>query len=239
MVFLREPSEARIRDFLAAQQGLAFSYPEVGASRTGAPRGYPVNHLRSPIGSGTDTFARAVEAIRQWKMYALPWTRLYWPDTSIIVSATVGVLACHFGFWSLNESRIIYVVEDDGVIQRYGFAFGTVPGHAEAGEERFTVEWHRQDDSVWYELFAFARACHLLAKAGSPLMRLVQKRFAVDSQRAMREATNGEGIWHIWCLPRAGSRHTYARRGRPHARLSQHDRRKAQRSDKMALYVSR
>jgi len=72
MFFLREPSEARTRDFLATQQALPFSYPEAGASRTGAPRGYPINHLRSQIGSGTDTFAWAVEAIRQWKMYALP-----------------------------------------------------------------------------------------------------------------------------------------------------------------------
>ncbi len=78
------------------------------------------------------------------------------------------------------------MIEDVGAIGRYGFAFGTLPGHSERGEERFTVEWHRSDDSVWYEVFAIAGPHHLLAKVGYPVMRLIQKRFAVDSERVMR-----------------------------------------------------
>ncbi len=125
-------------------------------------------------------------------MYDLSWTRLCWPDTPIAAGSTVAVLAHHFGFWSLNASRIIYLIEEDGAVQRYGFAFGTLPGHMEQGEERFMVEWHHHDDSVWYEVFAFARAKHLLAKAGYPLTRLIQKRFALDSQRSMCAAANDE-----------------------------------------------
>ena len=189
---LREPSEGRIRDFLAAQRALPFSYPEVGTSRTGAPPGYPINHHRGKLGTGAGAYARAVDAIRHWKMYDLSWTRLYWPDTPIAAGETVAVLAHHFGFWSLNASRIIYTVEEDGAVRRYGFAFGTLPGHAEQGEERFTVEWHRQDDSVWYELFAFARPHYLLAKLGYPLVRLIQKRFAADSHRRLHAAANAE-----------------------------------------------
>ena len=163
MFLLRKPSDAQIHHFLAAQRVLPFSYTEVGASRVGAPPGYPINHYRGPLGLEADTFARAVDAIRRWKMYDLSWTRLCWPDTPIVEGATVVVLARHFGFWSLNASRIIYLIEEDEEIQRYGFAFGTLPGHSERGEERFTVEWHHHDDSVWYELFAFAAPKHLLA----------------------------------------------------------------------------
>jgi len=191
MFLLREPADENIRKFLAAQQVLAFSYPEVGASRQAAPGGYPINHYRAKLGDGVETYGRARDALRQWKMYDLPWTRLYWPDTPISVGATVAVLARHGGLKSLNASRIIYVIDEAGAVQRYGFAFGTLPGHMEQGEERFTVEWHVDDDSVWYELFAFARPHGLLAKLGYPIVRLIQKRFARDSYRAMLRAVNG------------------------------------------------
>jgi uncharacterized protein (UPF0548 family) len=43
--------------------------------------------------------------------------------------------------WSLNPCRVVYVLEETGgEVERYGFAFGTLPGHSEEGEERFTVE---------------------------------------------------------------------------------------------------
>jgi uncharacterized protein (UPF0548 family) len=101
----------------------------------------------------------------------------------------VGVFGRHFGVWSLNACRIVYVIEKEALLlKRYGFAFGTLPGHVERGEERFTVEWHRADDSVWYEVFAFARPVHPLAKVGLPFVRLIQRRFAAASLRAMAAA---------------------------------------------------
>jgi uncharacterized protein (UPF0548 family) len=194
LFLFRKPSDTEIRTFLATQERLPFSYPEVGASRGGAPPGYPINHHRGRLGAGLETYTRAIDAIRGWNMYDLPWTRLCWPDAPIRVGETVVVLARHAGFWSLNPSRIIYLIDEEGPIRRYGFAFGTLPGHAERGEERFTVEWRRTDDSVWYEVFAFAGPHHLLAKVGYPVMRLIQKRFAAHSAQAMRRAVAGEQL---------------------------------------------
>jgi uncharacterized protein (UPF0548 family) len=51
--------------------------------------------------------------------------------------------------------------------------------------------WHRTDDSVWYEVFAFVRPAHPLAKVGRPFVRLVQRRFTVDSLCSMAEAVEG------------------------------------------------
>ena len=103
----------------------------------------------------------------------------------------MGVLDRHFGLWSLNACRIVYVIEEEAsLLKRYGFAFGTLPGHVERGEECFTVEWHRADDSVSYEVFAFARPVHPLAKVGLPFVRLIQRRFAAASLWAMAEAVN-------------------------------------------------
>ena len=61
------------------------------------------------------------------------------------------------------------------------------------GSLLITSEWHRTDDSVWFEVFAFARPAHPLAKVGRPLGRPVQRRFAADSLLSMAAAVEGIG----------------------------------------------
>lgn len=75
--------------------------------------------------------------------------------------------------------------------RRYGFACGTLSEHAEAGEERFLVEW-LEDGSVWYDLLAFSRPRHALARIAYPFGRMLQARFRRDSGRAMQQASMGE-----------------------------------------------
>jgi len=100
-------------------------------------------------------------------MYETGWTKLCWPEAPITEGTVVGILSRHFGLWSLNACRIAYVIEEEGpLLQRYGFALGTLPAHVERGEERFTVEWHRADDSVFYEVFSFAPPAPPPAKTG-------------------------------------------------------------------------
>ena len=82
-------------------------------------------------------------------------------------------------------------MDEEGPIVRFGFAYGTLPDHAEKGEERFSVEWHHEDNSVWYDILAFSRPNHPLARLGLPLTRRLQRRFARDSKRAMVAAAGG------------------------------------------------
>jgi uncharacterized protein (UPF0548 family) len=88
----------------------------------------------------------------------------------------------------LNACRIVYLIDERGETYRYGFAYGTLPAHAERGEERFTVEYHKAGGKVWYDLYAFSKPRHALARAGYPISRLLQKRFAKESKEAMVEA---------------------------------------------------
>ncbi len=192
MFSLFEPSDAQIKNFLAAQKDLPFSYEEVGASKEKIPSGYPINHRRVQLGAGAETFARAKKAVQSWTMYRLDWTRLYPADAPIAEDETVCVVVNHGFCWSLNPCRIVYVLEENGAVERYGFAFGTLPGHSEEGEERFTVERHHADDSVWFELLSFARPHHILARVGFPFVRLFQHKFAEDAGRAMLEAASDE-----------------------------------------------
>jgi len=190
---LSEPSTQRISRFLDAQRDAHFSYDEVGASRGDAkvPTGYAVDHNRVRLGEGRETFDRAVAALYAWKMSDLGWARVVPEGAQVEVGTTVAVLAKHYGFHSLNPCRISYTIEQDGGdLVRRGFAYGTLPDHGEKGEERFTIEWHHEDDSVFYDLYAFSRPNQLLAKLGYPLARHLQHRFARDSLQAMVRATN-------------------------------------------------
>jgi uncharacterized protein (UPF0548 family) len=187
VLLLTKPTRDRICALIESQRGQPFSYPEQGATRECAPPGYNVDHNRVQLGQGAAVFARAVEALRRWKMFDAGWIDLCWPNAPICVGSTVAVMARHYGFWSLNACRVVYVVDDGGAHSRYGFAYGTLPEHAETGEERFTVELRPEDETVWYDIYAFSRPKGL-ARADYPLSRRLQKRFARDSKQAMRRA---------------------------------------------------
>lgn len=172
------------------QRGAPFSYAEVGASREapGKVPGYAVDHNRVKLGDGEDVFGRATEALYAWKMFDLGWVRLLPRGAPVEVGTTVAVLARHHGFRSLNFSRVVYEVSgENGGVRRLGFAYGTLPEHAESGEERFVVEWH-PDGPVFYDLYAFSRPNHPLSRLGHPLARGLQRRFARDSLGAMVRA---------------------------------------------------
>lgn len=189
MFLLTKPNDEAVQKFLDARQNDRFSYSEIGASRNNnAPAGYTVDHNRIQIGNNFEDFTKAVEAVKNWKMFALPWVELCWSNTPIKVGETVAALINHFGFWSLNASRIVYVIEEKGEIEKYGFAYGTLTAHAEQGEERFSVEFHQASGEVWYDLYAFSKPKHILATIGYPISRMLQKQFAVESKRSMLRA---------------------------------------------------
>lgn len=196
MFLPREPSGAKVAAFIRSQEDKPFSYKEVGVSRERPSKidGYVVDHNRAWLGAGEEVFVRAAEALRAWQMFDVGWVRIRHPGTPIETGNTVAVLGNHYGFWSLNACRIVYLVEDAAMVRSFGFAYGTLPEHAERGEERFAVEW-APDDSVWYDLYAFSKPNSVLARVGKPFARGLQRRFAEDSmremQRAVQQATGG------------------------------------------------
>jgi uncharacterized protein (UPF0548 family) len=185
MFLLKKPSSDEVDRFIASQRDQPFSYPDVGATLVSAPSCYAVDHNRVAVGRGQEAFKRAVEAVRCWKMFALDWIDLCPPNAPIERGTTVAVVARHLGFFSLNACRIVSVLDE---ARRFGFTYGTLPEHAERGEERFTVECDIENDTVWYDILAFSRPNHFLAKAGYPITRRLQRKFAEDSKRAMIEA---------------------------------------------------
>ena len=177
-----------IRAFLATRPGSTSPTRRSGQRPRRPPPGYVVDHTRIKLGEGEKVFAAAKAALERWQQFRLGWLEASPEDTPIKEGQVVAILARSIGLWWLNACRIVVVVDEDGPVKRFGFAYGTLPDHAGSGEERFLVEWDREDDSVWYDILAFSRPRHFLARLGYPWVRRVQKRFGRESAAAMRRA---------------------------------------------------
>lgn len=184
---LRRPSILDVRATLDVCADAPFTYREVGATATTPPSGYAVDRYGVDLGRGRPTFERGRQAIERFAMYPPAWTSIVRRDNGPLTPDLVfASVVRHLGFWSINPGRLIYVLDGDNCA---GFGFGTLPGHAERGEERFEVGWNRDSDLVRFNVVAFSRPAALLVRIGAPIARALQRRFAVDACRAMREAT--------------------------------------------------
>ena len=77
--------------------------------------------------------------------------------------------------------RVIYVVDEP---RRRGFAYGTLPGHPEDGEEAWMIE-HRDDDSVWITIRAFSRPANGWWWLVNPVLRVFQEYYTRRYLRAL------------------------------------------------------
>jgi uncharacterized protein (UPF0548 family) len=68
--------------------------------------------------------------------------------------------------------RVVYVVDEP---DRRGFAYGTLPGHAESGEELFLVRYDPATEDVFAEVTAFSRHATWWSRLASPFTSLVQR----------------------------------------------------------------
>lgn len=185
MFLLGSKTEHRVRRILERHKASKLSYEGVGRTQTLLPAGCEVHRGQFLLGEGSHVFYKAKEAVQQWRMFDIPWVRLYRENVPLKAGNTVAILAGGFGVWMVNLCRVVYVIDEP---RRYGFAYGTLPEHAEAGEERFLVEW-RDDNLVWYEVLAFSHEQQLLAKLAYPIARRLQKKFRNDSGLAMQKAS--------------------------------------------------
>lgn len=140
MFRLLRPDTACLERIRSAHRGRPLNYADVGCSCGPAPAGYVVDDYRVRLGTGPDAFAQARRVLRGWGMLQLGWVTPCWLDVPIEEGALVGTLTWLFGVWAVNVCRIVAVIDEDGPVSHYGLAWGTLPGHAESGEERFWVE---------------------------------------------------------------------------------------------------
>ncbi|WP_062993450.1 DUF1990 family protein [Nocardia anaemiae] len=149
-----------------------FTYTEVGATREVLPAGYHQFRLRRRIGSGRALFERAGAEILAYRMqkgtgiFREADTPTAEPGTRLTVRLGIGPVGI------TAPCRIVYVLAEP---DRRGFAYGTLPGHPEIGEELFAVEYDPTDDSVYGMVTAFSRPGAWYVRLGGPVVRTIQR----------------------------------------------------------------
>ncbi|MGW0929270.1 DUF1990 family protein [Streptomyces sp. NPDC002644] len=153
---------------------MSFTYEDVGATRDGGvpcPPGYHSVHERTRIGEGEDVFRRAAEALTTWRMHREMGVGITAsaeraaPGVNVTVTLAGILKAPCRVVWTADEPR------------RVGWAYGTLPGHPESGEEAFVVT-RTGDGTVWLTVTAFSRPAKWYAKAGGPAVRGFQQAYA-------------------------------------------------------------
>jgi uncharacterized protein (UPF0548 family) len=194
MFLARRPSRETIDRFLLDSQDLPLSYGPIGIVGGETAR-HNLDELTVAIGRGQTDFERARAALIAWQQFDIGWVETFPRHAPVAVGTVVAVLIRHLGFWSLNGCRVLYNVGlDDVDVARFGFAYGTLTNHAEAGEELFEVFIHPQTDEVMYRIRAISWPQATLARIGQPIVRTLQARFRRDSAAAMKRATRSNGV---------------------------------------------
>lgn len=183
------PTPERIDRFLRESRDLPISYSPTGIV---SPEVVRADLLEASvvIGRGRREFEQARAALLSWKQFDIGWTEIYPKTAPVEPGTTVAVLIRHLGFWSLNGCRILYRTgRPDGF--RDGFAYGTLPNHAESGEELFEVSLDPRTDDVAYRIRAISWPQAMFSRAGHLVVRALQERFRQQSAAAMARATRG------------------------------------------------
>jgi uncharacterized protein (UPF0548 family) len=147
---------------------LPLSYQEVGATAGPLPNGYHQVRKSAVIGRGRSRFEDAAAGVMRWGMLRGAGVRVQ-PSTEV---AAVGseVLV---GIGPLRAPcRVVYVIDQP---DRRGFAYGTLPGHPESGEELFAVRYDPVSDEVHAEVAAFSRHATWWSRLGAPVTSLAQR----------------------------------------------------------------
>ena len=164
------------------------SYAEAGATAGPVlPGGYRVFRRRILVGRGPEVFERA-GALRAGlgRAVAAPGSGCF-PRTPAVPGATALVLLRLPGLPLPRLAIPCRVVWTVRAADRIGFAYGTLPGHPECGEESFVVG-RDADGPVWFEVAAFSRPAGWYARLGGPLTRLLQDLATRSYLRSVAEA---------------------------------------------------
>lgn len=154
------------------------TYPEQGATKGALPPGYHHLERRARLGNGRAVFERGAAALMSWEMHRAAGLRVTAegdarPGVRVVSRIAPGLTA---------PCRVVYVIDEP---DRRGFAYGTLPGHPESGEEAFIVGIGEAGE-VWFTVRAFTRPGSVLARISGPFGRVAQRLIAWRYTKAMR-----------------------------------------------------
>ena len=184
------PSAGQGAGWLAAATADEPTYREIGATASDEmPAGYRHDEYSTDLGRGDDVLARARHGLETWRAHTGAGLAVHPPDAPLEVGTTLLVVAPAGPLRVSVPCRIVSVVDEPG---RFGFAYGTLPGHPEQGEESFVCETGA-DGVVRFHIRAFSRPHDPLARLGAPISRFIQVRTTRAYLRAMESFVRTAG----------------------------------------------
>jgi uncharacterized protein (UPF0548 family) len=159
----------------------ALSYAEHGATRGELPAGYRHVEREAVLGRGGELYVRAVAATLVWSIQTGSGIRVRTVGRTDAGPLRVGdTVVMRVPLWPRDvPCRVVYVVDEP---RRAGFAYGTLPGHPEAGEEAL----HHDDGTVVLRIRAISRPASRLFRVAYPAVLLMQEIYTRRYLRALR-----------------------------------------------------
>lgn len=184
MILRWRPRRADLERFVDGLVARPLTYDEVGATLAGGdlPGGRHQHHS-TVLGQGDHVFAAAAESLRRWVPQRGSGFEVVPDDPPLAMGTDVAVVIPAGPVRVLVPCRVVGVVDE---ADRFGFAYGTLPGHPERGEESFMVV-READGTVRFEVTALSRPAGILRLA-APISAQVQERAGRRYLKAMAEA---------------------------------------------------
>jgi len=146
------------------------TYDEVGATAGRMPPGYHHVRVRRVIGRGPEVFATAADALLAGEAQRRAGARVEVSETPMRAGTRVTM---RLGVGILSFRIPCLVVWADRTDTVAGFAYGTLAGHPERGEERFTLTLAPTGE-VFFDIVAFSAPGRWFTRVGAPLGRAAQ-----------------------------------------------------------------
>lgn len=148
------------------------TYAEVGATAGELPAGYHHVRLTRVIGHGREVFDRASDDLFAGLVQRRAGARIRLSDVPLREGTRVRMLVS-VGPLSFRIPCLVVWAERSATSA--GYAYGTLPGHPERGEERFALHLAPSGE-VTFTITAFSAPGRWFTLLGGPLARLVQSR---------------------------------------------------------------
>ncbi len=171
-VRLGRPGRDTLDELLAQAEAASLTYDHVGstlASTQVTGRTIRTEHLE--LGASSEAFDAAVTGLRAWVCHRGLGATVHPADAPLAVGTSL-LVVLHVGPVSIVvPDRIVAVIDEP---RRFGFAYGTLEGHQERGEESYVVE-HLGDDRVVATIGLDARTATPAARLAAPAVGWFQR----------------------------------------------------------------
>lgn len=148
------------------------TYPEVGATAGDLPANY--HHVRAErvIGRGREIFDRACNDLFDGQVQRRAGAKVRISEVPLCLGSRLQ-MRLRLGPLTFNAPCVVVWAERNANL--CGFAYGTLRGHPERGEERFELLLEPSGEVV-FRVTAFSTPARWFTRLGGPIGRAVQAR---------------------------------------------------------------